>query len=445
MLDSTDPRALDAGLKRLAGRSVVNSFNLEDGGQRARRLLALCRQHGAAAVGLAIDQRGMAADCRRKVEVARKLVALARDSGLEESDLFLDLLTFTLASGDSGLARAGRETLQALPQVKKMFPQCHTILGISNISHGLPPAVRPVLNTVFLHEALQQGLDAAILHAGRIDNLEAIDNEAVEICRCLIYDRPFKGRRPLEVLIDHFGRNTADRESAPRSGRLSPEQALRRAVIEGDVASAAEWTEVLLQKQEAQEILARCLMPAMDEVGRLFKSGRLQLPFVLRSAEAMKAATAKLSSSLGRPGQGGAGTMVLATVRGDIHDIGKDLVDMVLTASGYRVINLGVKKTAEEIIAAVRRHRPEAVGLSGLLVESARAMGEYLEAFAAAGLRLPVVCGGAALRRGFVEKILARRYKGRVFYAADAMEGLEIMRRICKRSGKRTRRTAVRP
>ncbi len=433
MLDCTDPKALEVGLKRLAGRSVVNSFNLEDGGRRAERILALCREHGSAVVGMAIDRRGMAFDKRRKIEVCRKLVSFAADNGLAPQDLFLDLLTFTLASGEPGLDRAGLETLQALSEAKRIFPECLTILGVSNISHGLPAAARPILNTVFLHEALERGLDAAIMHAGRIRPMDAIDRTTADICRCLVHNKPYAGRKPLEALLEMF-RSAPTAASANRVRRkLSPEDELRHSVIAGDAAAAARTTKSLLEAKKAEAILSGCLLPAMDEVGRLFKSGRLQLPFVLRSAEAMKAATAELGPRLGRGAGAKRGTLVLATVRGDIHDIGKDLVDMVLTANGYRVVNLGVKRTAEEIILAAKKHRPDAVGLSGLLVESARAMGEYLEAFEVAGLSAPVICGGAALTRRYVKEELAHRYRGRVYYAADAMQGLEIMGRICQK------------
>lgn len=431
MVDCTDPRALEAGLKRLAGRSVVNSINLEDGGGKAGRILSLCLIHGAAVVGMAIDERGMAADGKRKAEVAGRLVGFVKRRGLTEQELFLDLLTFTLGSGDRNLENAGRETLAALEQVKKRFPECPTILGVSNISYGLPGAARRALNSVFLHEALSRGLDAAIMHAGKVQPLYSVDKSAADICRSLIHNRLYRGRRPLEALLEHFQQK--GREEPDRLSPLPPPgERLRRSIVEGDAGKAASAAQELLGEQSARSILSGVLLPAMDEVGRLFKAGRTQLPFVLRSAEAMKEATGLLAPRLGSSRVKGRGTMVLATVRGDVHDIGKDLVDMILTANGYRVVNLGVKRTAEDIMLAARKHKPEAVGLSGLLVESARAMGEYLDAFGSGGLKVPVICGGAALSRKFVEKDLARRYRGRVYYAADAMEGLRIMDRICR-------------
>jgi 5-methyltetrahydrofolate--homocysteine methyltransferase len=431
MLDCTDPKALEAGLRRLAGRSVVNSFNLEDGGKKGVRILALCRLHGAAAVGMAIDRRGMAATSRRKLEVADQLVSFAARQGLAEQDLFLDLLTFTLASGQREMERAGLETLDALAEVKRRHPGCFTILGVSNISYGLPAGARTVLNSVFLSEALGRGLDAAIMHAGKIQPLNSIDRTAASICRSLIYNRDYQGRRPLPALLEHFQKKGPEAKPVPKK-KLPPGKAVRLAIIQGDQAAAVKAAGILLEKSRPQAILSQNLLPAMDEVGRLFKTGRMQLPFVLRSAEAMKAAMAVLAPKLGSGIGAKRGTLVLATVRGDIHDIGKDLVDMILSANGYRVVNLGVKRTPQDIMSAVKKHKPEAVGLSGLLVESARAMGEYLEVLASNGLRIPVICGGAALSRRYVESDLARRYPGRVYYAADAMEGLKIMGQICR-------------
>ena len=264
--------------------------------------------------------------------------------------------------------------------------------------------------------------------------MDSIDRDAVDICRCLIYDRKYRGRRALEALLDLAGKDVPGKPSPGHQEHRSPAAELRLSVIQGDAVAAAKWTKALLGKKSARRILSYVLLPAMDEVGRLFRSGRMQLPFVLRSAEAMKAATAVLASGLGESGKDTRGTLVLATVRGDIHDIGKDLVDMVLSANGYRVINLGVKKTAAEVLAAAQKYKPDAIGLSGLLVESARAMMEYLDLFERHRLRIPVICGGAALSRRYVEGELAGRYRGRVYYAADAMEGLAIMGRICRGS-----------
>jgi len=436
MLDCTDPVALEAGLKRLAGRSVVNSINLEDGGRKAEKILGLCRRHGAAVVGMCIDERGMATTAKRKLKVAGRLAALARAYGLEACDLFIDPLTFTLASGDKNLARAGRETLAALAAIKKRHPGCHTILGVSNISYGLPAPARKCLNAVFLDEALKRGLDAAILHAGKITPLASIPPRTSALCRDLIYDRRRKGVAPLATLLDRFQRQ------APGPRRLraqpdSPEDRAGQQVIDGDAAGLYTTVEVLLQKYSAIAILDRLLLPAMDRVGRMFGQGKLQLPFVLRSAEAMQQAARLLEPHLKRSTATQRGTMVLATVRGDIHDIGKDLVDMILTANGYRVINLGVRQSAEDILSAAAKHRPDAIGLSGLLVESVRAMKEYLEVFGQAGLTVPVVCGGAALQEGFLKREMRPAYPGEVHYARDAMDGLRIMNAICRKRGAR--------
>lgn len=434
MIDSTDPRVVEAGLKRLAGRCVVNSFNLENRGRRAERILSLCRAYGAAAVGLAIDDRGMAMSASRKLELAERLISLARRYGLAEGDVFIDFLTFSLASGNGSLAGAGAETLRALAEFKKRHPGYLTVLGVSNISHGLPPAVRQALNSVFLHQALQHGLDAAIMHAGRVVPLDVLDKQVADICRCVIYHKDYHGRRPLELLLERLEQKIK-RPSFKDTEEKDPQAGLFQAVIDGDGSRAAKWISELLRTQVSPRLLTRRLIEAMEEVGRRFQSGRMQLPYVLRSAEAMKMAARKLAPHLGAGGMGHRGTMVIATVRGDIHDIGKDLVDMILSANGYRVINLGVRQTPEDILRAVKKYRPNAVGLSGLLVESARAMKEYLEVLNHAGLKVPVICGGAALSKKFVLRELSSAYRGRVFYAADAMEGLRLMNKICSGAG----------
>jgi 5-methyltetrahydrofolate--homocysteine methyltransferase len=437
LLDCTDPVALEAGLKRLAGRSVVNSINLEDGGRKAGKILDLCRRHGAAVVGMCIDQRGMAATAGRKAQVADRLVALAKARGLQEGDLFIDPLTFTLGSGDRSLARAGRETLSALAAIKKRHPGCHTILGVSNISYGLPAPARKCLNAVFLDEALKRGLDAAILHAGKITPLTAIQTATASRCRDLIFDRRRGGRQPLAALLGLFEQEPPQRKDR-EAGTARPEDRVLAQVVNGDAAGLAETVGELLQKYSAIVILDRFLLPAMGRVGRLFGQGRLQLPFVLRSAEAMQQAARVLGPRLKRSASH-RGTMILATVRGDIHDIGKDLVDMILTANGYRVINLGVRQSAEDILAAAARHRPDAIGLSGLLVESVRAMREYLEVFEQAGLTVPVVCGGAALQEGYLKRQMRPVYSGQVHYARDAMDGLRVMNAICRKRVARRR------
>jgi len=428
MVDSTRYEAVEAALERLAGRCIVNSVNLEDR-ERAEKTIALCRRMGAALVLMTIDREGMALTCERKLEVAEQLYDLAvRRVGLAPQDVFFDFLTFSLASGDESLRGAGAETLKAIRQAKRRFPQSFTLLGVSNISHGLVPQARRAVNTVFLHHAVEHGLDAAILHAGRIKPLSTLDPATVRVCEDLIYDRTRGKTSPLERLISHF--------SVAPSGPPVESHAGRRPstagdyVLAGDRAGVVPAVELLLGTTPATDIIAGELLPAMAEVGRRFESGRMQLPFVLRSAEAMRAAFEVLKSHLPDGGDRGRGKLLLATVRGDVHDIGKNLVEMILSSNGFQVVNLGVRQTPEDILAAARKHRPDAIGLSGLLVESARAMREYVEAFAEAGLTIPVICGGAALTRGYVEKELAPAYRGGVHYAKDALAGLGIMQEL---------------
>jgi len=431
MIDSTNPEVVEAALQRLAGRCVVNSINLEDGGQRAQTTIELCRKHGAAIVGMTIDESGMAMTAGRKLDVARRLYRMVCDQGgMSPGSLFIDFLTFTLASGDASLRDAGKETLAALRMARQEFPGSFTLLGVSNISYGLPADVRKVLNTVFLAQAVKRGLDAAIVHAGRIVPLHTLPREQVRLCDDLIFNRVRSSKTPLEKLLEYSSRSTPVRTSKTARERKGAGSRLREQVLDGNSSGLEAVLAELLEQRPALEIVQRVLLPAMDEVGELFRVGRLQLPFVLRSAEVMHAALGALEPRIAGRHRLQKGTIVLATVRGDIHDIGKNLVDMILTSNGFKVRNLGVRQSPENILAAVKHCKPDAIGLSGLLVESARAMREYLEVFASAGITIPVLCGGAALTREFVLRELQPAYPGKVFYARDAMAGLALMRRI---------------
>ncbi|MEI6310385.1 MAG: dihydropteroate synthase, partial [bacterium] len=440
MLDSTDPAALEEGLRAVAGRAVINSAHLEDGGGKARQVIELACRYGAALVLLTIDKEGMAQTCQRKLEVAERLYQMALEGGLEPQDLFFDPLTFTLASGDTSLCAAGRETLAALPILKERFPQSFTSLGISNISYGLPAPARRLLNSVFLARAVERGLDAAILHAGQILPLHRLAAEEVRLADDLLFDRRSPGNGPLSALLTYFregagaaGTDFGDRiqSDSLASSSLGPAARLRRAVLEGDGHDLAELLEGLLTRCSAITIIEEHLSPAMEEVGRLFERGELLLPFVLRSAEVMRRALALLQSYLPAGGIGRSeGCVVLATVRGDVHDIGKNLVGMILAGYGFQVIDLGTRQSAEAILEAVRQYQPLAVGLSSLLIESARSCRAYLEIFQRAGVSLPVLLGGAAMTRSLAEGELQALYPGPVRYAADAMEGLRILQQI---------------
>jgi 5-methyltetrahydrofolate--homocysteine methyltransferase len=431
MVDSTLPEVVEAALSRLAGRCIVNSAHLDDE-DRARQTIELCRRHGAALVLLAIDRAGMAMTAERKLEVAVKLYDLAvKQGGLAPESLFFDFLTFTLASGDPSLADAAVETLKAVKAAKRRFPRSFTLLGVSNVSHGLEPQARRALNTVFLARAIEHGLDAAILHAGRIEPLSALEPGAVLTCDDVVFNRPGRGRSPLERFLDYFSRRREKPAAALAPDGVTAAERLRRAVLAGDKTAVTGVLPELLKLRKPLAVIEDLLLPAMAEVGRQFEAGGMQLPFVLRSAEAMQAAFAVLRPVLGRRSRP-RGTLLIATVRGDVHDIGKNLVDMIVSSNGFRVVNLGVRRTAEDIIAAAGQERPDAIGLSGLLVESARAMKEYLQAFAASGIGIPVICGGAALTRDYVEKELRAEYPAGVYYAKDAMAGLALMQSISR-------------
>jgi 5-methyltetrahydrofolate--homocysteine methyltransferase len=440
MLDSTSLEALEAGLKQCAGRSVINSINLEDGGTRAEKILALAVDFGAAVVCLAIDEQGMARSRDKKVAVLQRLHDLAISRGINSADLFLDPLTFTLGSGDPGLADAGKETLAALPLLKKQMPAAHILLGVSNISYGLQPVVRKIVNAVFLYHAVQQGLDAAIFHAARILPLNRIDSGDIRLAEDLIFNRRRAGHDPLLTICHHFQdrKNNAVTVAAEYS---SPEERLRAAVLNGNAAGIENDLESLAKKMPALDIVNAHLLKAMSEVGELFEKGIMQLPFVLQAAEVIKAALDFLEPRLAKIEKRQRGCMVLATVKGDIHDIGKNLVDIILRSNGYRIINLGTNQDGADIASAVEQHCPDHVGLSALLVKSTLEMTEILRHLDEKNIRIPVICGGAALTPAFVDATLQPIYSGKVFYAADAFAALKIMSGAAVPAPERVRKT----
>ena len=426
MLDSASIPALEAGLKGCAGRAVINSINLEDGGARAEAILALARDFGAAVVCLAIDEEGMARDRERKVAVLRRLYDLALCRGLRPDGLFLDPLTFTLASGDPGLAVAGVETLAALPLLKKRMPGAHALLGVSNISYGLLPPARRVVNAVFLYHAVRSGLDAAIFHAGRVLPLNRIDPDEIRLAEDLIFNRCQGERGPLRAIMEHFQDKQGEAPVA-KAGAATPAERVRAAVLDGNAAGLESDLDLLAATTAPLDIVNDHLLKAMAEVGALFEKGIMQLPFVLQAAEVVKAALDILEPRLPKKGRRLRGSMVLATVKGDVHDIGKNLVDIILRSNGYRVFNIGTNQGGEEIAAAVKKHRPGHVGLSALLVRSTLEMEGILRHLRGEGIRVPVICGGAALTPGFVASALKPAYKEKVAYAADAFAAMKIM------------------
>ena len=443
VLDSTEAEVIEAGLQWIGGRPVLNSVNLEDGdepGTRLDRFLSLAREYGAAVVCTCIDETGQARTAEWKLRVARRIRDIAVERyGLAPGDLLFDPLALTLSTGMEESRGDGRETIEGIRLIKNELPGVFTTLGLSNASFGFKPALRHVLNSVFLHECLQAGLDSAIVHAGRILPLNRIDERQREVCLDLIYDRRREGYDPLTELLDLFADVSASsRQVEDRSG-WPVEERLKARIVDGDRNGLTEdLDEALSSGRTALEIVNDVLLEGMKVVGELFASGEMQLPFVLQSAETMKAAVAHLEPHMERSDQGGKGRVVLATVKGDVHDIGKNLVDIILTNNGYEVHNLGIKVPLSDMLAKVDEVGADAVGMSGLLVKSTLIMRENLEELNARGKAdLPVLLGGAALTRHYVERDLRGVYEGRVFYGRDAFEGLRTMDRLMelKRSG----------
>jgi 5-methyltetrahydrofolate--homocysteine methyltransferase len=437
VLDSTEPAVLQAGLERLAGRSIVNSVNYEDGDgpdSRFGRIMPLVAEHGAGVIALTIDEEGQARTAEWKVRVATRLIEdLTTSWGMRVSDIIVDCLTFPIATGQEETRRDGIETIAAIREVKRLYPDVQTTLGLSNISFGLNPAARVVLNSVFLHECVAAGLDSAIVHAAKILPLSRIPEDQLQAALDLVHDRRTADHDPLTHFLDVFADvNVADAR-ADRAAELAAmplEERLQRRIIDGETKGFTEdLDEALGTGKGALQIVNDDLLAGMKVVGELFGSGQMQLPFVLQSAEAMKMAVAHLEPHMEKTDDAGKGTIVLATVKGDVHDIGKNLVDIILTNNGYTVVNLGIKQPVSAILDAAQEHRADVIGMSGLLVKSTVIMKENLEELNSRGLaeRWPVLLGGAALTRGYVEEDLGEMFQGEVRYARDAFEGLRLM------------------
>jgi 5-methyltetrahydrofolate--homocysteine methyltransferase len=446
VLDSTEPAVLEAGLERLGGRAVVNSVNYEDGdgpGSRLARVLPLIREHGAAVVALCIDEQGQARTRDWKVAVAARLVDdLTGRWGLRTGDILIDCLTFPLGTGQEETRRDAIETIEAIREVKRRYPDVQTTLGVSNVSFGLSPAARIVLNSVFLNECVRAGLDSAIVHASKILPMSRIPDEQREVALDLVYDRRRDGYDPLPRFLELFegvGVAAARAGRAEELAALPLSARLERRIVDGERSGLAADLDEALRTRPALEIINDTLLAGMKTVGELFASGEMQLPFVLQSAEVMKAAVAHLEPHLERAADEGKGTIVLATVKGDVHDIGKNLVDIILSNNGYDVVNLGIKQPVSAILDAAGEHGADAIGMSGLLVKSTVIMKENLLEMNSRGIarRYPVLLGGAALTRAYVENDLTEVFDGEVRYARDAFEGLRLMDSVmaAKRGG----------
>ena len=435
MIDSTEPEVIRAGLEALGGRAVVNSVNYEDGdgpGSRIARVMALIAEHGAAVVALTIDEQGQARTAEWKVAVATRLIEdLTRIWGMRRCDIIVDCLTFPIATGQDETRRDALETIEAIREVKRRYPDVQTTLGVSNVSFGLNPAARAVLNSVFLDECVRAGLDSAIVHPSRIVPIARIPGEQLQAALDLVYDRRRDGYDPLARLLELSGGADAASARASRTAELAALplwERLRRRVIDGERAGLEVDLDEALAQRPALEIINDVLLDGMKTVGDLFGSGQMQLPFVLTSAEVMKAAVGYLEPHMERSASAGKGSVVLATVKGDVHDIGKNLVDIILTNNGYEVINLGIKQPVSAIVDAALSHDADMIGMSGLLVKSTVVMRDNLAELNSRGLagRWPVLLGGAALTRSYVEQDLASLFDGEVRYARDAFEGLRL-------------------
>jgi len=436
VLDSTEPAVIEAGLERTGGRSVINSVNYEDGDgpdSRIAKVMPMAREHGAAVIALTIDERGQARTADWKVEVAERLITeLTGTWGMREDDIIVDCLTFPIATGQEETRRDGVETINAIRELKRRHPAVQTTLGVSNVSFGLKPAARAVLNSVFLAECTRAGLDSAIVHAARIMPIARIPDEQRQVALDLVYDRRRDGYDPLARLLELFEGVDAAELKASRAAELAALplwDRLKRRIIDGErVGLEADLDEALAQRP-ALEIVNDVLLDGMKTVGELFGSGQMQLPFVLTSAEVMKTSVAYLEPHMERSDEDGKGKIVLATVKGDVHDIGKNLVDIILSNNGYDVVNIGIKQPISAIIAAAEENGADVIGMSGLLVKSTVVMRDNLAELNSRDLaaRWPVLLGGAALTRAYVEQDLAGVFDGEVRYARDAFEGLRLM------------------
>lgn len=434
MLDSTEWQKMEAGLKVAGGKCILNSTNYEDGQERFLKVLELAKNYGAGVVIGTIDEDGMGRTADKKFEIAKRAYNAAIDYGIPAHELFFDTLALPISTGIEEDRENGKATIESIKLIREKLPGCHILLGISNISFGLNPAARQVLNSIFLYEAMQVGLDGAIVSASKILPLAKIEPEHQKVCRDLIYDlREFDGNictyDPLTKLTELFVGKTTKKDPTKKAN-LSIEERLKQHIIDGERLGLEETLNKALKQYNPLDIINIFLLNGMKIVGELFGSGQMQLPFVLQSAQTMKAAVAYLEPFMDKEensNNSGKGKLIIATVKGDVHDIGKNLVDIILSNNGYKVINLGIKQPVENIIKAYEEHKPDCIAMSGLLVKSTAFMKDNLEVFNERGINIPVILGGAALTPKFVYKDCQNAYKGKVFYGKDAFSDLAFM------------------
>ncbi|MCR3721867.1 MULTISPECIES: methionine synthase [Prauserella salsuginis group] len=439
MVDSTEPDVIEVALNHLGGRCLINSVNYEDGtepGGRYDRMLTMAREHGATVVVTCIDEDGQARTADWKVRVAERAIAdLTGNWGFDESAIIIDALVFPITTGQEEVRKDGIETINAIKRLKEKHPRVQTTLGLSNVSFGLNPAARQVLNSVFLNECREAGLDSAIVNSSKILPMNKIDEQARSVALDLVYDRRDGEYDPLQKLMELFEGQTAKSGSASRAEELAKLplfERLEKRIVDGERTGLEDDLEAARLEKEPLEIINQNLLAGMKVVGDLFGSGQMQLPFVLQSAEVMKAAVAHLEQYMEKDDSGGKGKLLLATVKGDVHDIGKNLVDIIVSNNGYDVVNIGIKQPVNAILDAAEEHEVDVVGMSGLLVKSTVIMKENLQEMNDRGIaeKYPVMLGGAALTRTFVENDLDEMFAGDVRYAKDAFEGLHLMDRL---------------
>jgi 5-methyltetrahydrofolate--homocysteine methyltransferase len=439
MLDSTNPRVMEAGLQLAGGRCVLNSMNLEEGEEKLAHICRLAKQYGAAVVAGCIDEdkeNAMARTRERKLAIATRIRDLSAKYGIHDGDIMFDPLVLPISTGIEEDRRNALETIEGTRLISEHLPKCHTVVGLSNVSFGLRPAARVVLNSAFLHELREAGLTAAIVHVSKLLPKNRIPEAQWNAAMDLIYDRRREGFDPLTAFIDLFpeeagGAQTTSKKSAFEG--LTIEETLRKHIIDGEKRDLVLHLDEAREKYSPLQIINDHLLEGMKVVGELFGSGQMQLPFVLQSAETMKAAVAHLEKFMEKVDGQTKGKIVLATVKGDVHDIGKNLVDIILTNNGYTVFNLGIKQPVDDILRAYVEHKADAVGMSGLLVKSVAVMRENLEEMNSRGVNVPVLLGGAALTRDYAEDDLASLYRGPLLYCRDAFDGLKVMDFIADR------------
>ncbi len=435
MIDSTEAPVLEAALKLISGKAIINSINLEEGRKKIDDVVPLAKRYGAALVALTIDEEGQATTADWKFRVAKRIYDICtQEYDIPPSDLLFDTLVFPVTTGQEELRDSALQTLESIRRVKEELPGALTHIGLSNVSFGLTPYTRQVVNSVFLHYAQEYGLDSAILHASKIIPLARIDDEGRELARRVIFNERAQGD-PLQQLMQHYADKKGTSSARSESLGDTVEERLKQAIIQGRRDSLVADLDLGMQTYSPLDIINNILLDGMKVVGELFGSGQMQLPFVLQSAEVMKAAVAHLEPFMEKADGSAKGKIVLATVKGDVHDIGKNLVDIILTNNGYKVFNIGIKQPIDNILAAAEEHQADAIGMSGLLVKSTVVMKEDLIAMNERGVQTPVILGGAALTRRYVEEDLRRIYHGKLFYGEDAFAGLRIMDELCLKRG----------